>query len=84
MNDGRASEVRLYGNVCFTDNFAQCFNKSFLSFLGYTMILIKHSLWALCGCSSEYWVSSPQYLITKTRLFKYTENFTTKKMKIFR
>ena len=22
--------------------------------------------------------------ITKTRLFKYTENFTTKKMKIFR
>ena len=23
-------------------------------------------------------------LITKTNLFKYTENFTTKKMKIFR
>ena len=28
--------------------------------------------------------SSVQYIITKTRLFKYTENFTNKKMKIFR
>ena len=39
---------------------------------GYTLAVTKLLL-----------ISTPQY-ITKTCLFKYTENFTIKKMKIFR
>ena len=39
----------------------------------------------LCSCHFGYfWTSAILFTITKTRLFKYTENFTTKKMKIFR
>ena len=31
-----------------------------------------------------HYFSGPGNIITKTSLFKYTENFTTKKLKIFR
>ena len=43
-----------------------------------TVMLLLHSFHSFAENESPY------SNITKTRLFKYTKNFTTKKMKIFR
>ena len=55
--------------------------------VGNNSVDLDQMLYFLASDLAQHCLLRPLYIcshITKTRLFKYTENLTTKKMKIFR